>query len=284
MMTTLRRLAAIAVAALGTMAVSCSGDAGESQTAATGSGLPGLHVTLQQASAFQNQRALQLGLRYEGDHDLEFGSVQLDSPLFEPAEAVQRDGVIRGGGAGVTMPLPYGEPRCDEETDGSAQLVTEIDGQEVHVTIHELPSGVLADLQAGECEALAVLDEVDVHLGDHWEHPAPRTAEGTLELTQRHPGVTASVNEVLGNVIFTVSTADPSDPWVDVSDSRSSASVPVTVYAARCDPHAIIEYKRTYFLTVRVQLGDDEPVRIDVHADGNAHRALERLLADCQPS
>jgi hypothetical protein len=66
-----------------------------------------------------------------------------------------------------------------------------------------------------------------------------------------------------------------------VSDDHPSAGGVVVVYAARCDPHALIEYKRTFTLSAWVRVGGDEPVRVDVEAEGDAHRVLEELLAAC---
>jgi hypothetical protein len=54
-----------------------------------------------------------------------------------------------------------------------------------------------------------------------------------------------------------------------------------SIAAARCDPHALIEYKRTLILTARVRVGGDSPTRVDVAADGSARRALEELLTAC---
>ena len=66
-----------------------------------------------------------------------------------------------------------------------------------------------------------------------------------------------------------------------MSDERPSARIGIRIHAARCDPHALIEYKRTFTFSVWIRVGDREPALVDVKAEGPAHRALERLLAAC---
>jgi hypothetical protein len=70
-----------------------------------------------------------------------------------------------------------------------------------------------------------------------------------------------------------------------VSGAEPSARMPVVVTAGRCDPHAVAEYKRTFVFTAWVRVGgddgDDDPVRVDIAAEGAARRALEDLLTGC---
>jgi hypothetical protein len=86
---------------------------------------------------------------------------------------------------------------------------------------------------------------------------------------------------VEGNVIFTVSAATASPRVLAVSDEHPTASAPIAITASRCDPHALIEYKRTFIFTASIRLGDDEPARVDIKAEGAARRALEDLLTSC---
>ena len=186
---------------------------------------------------------------------------------------------MRAGGH-VAMPLPFGEPRCDEDGDEPSVLVAEVDGEELQVALEERPSNLLAALHESECAAAAVLADVEIRLGDAREPTETRTVAGELEVTQREEGVTATVEEVHGNVIFTVRT-DETEPPVEVSDDQPSSATGVAITASRCDPHALIEYKRTFIFTASVRVGDDEPVAVDVEAEGGARRVFEDLLTSC---
>lgn len=287
----MRRTVAIAVAAACVLGGGCSpGDDADAADDAATRDAPAageaaltsdaeLDATLQRSTLFETRRSLLLTLRSGGVGDVQVGTIQLETPLFEPVPPEERDARLRAGGQ-VGMPLPFGQPRCDGEADGPAVLVTEVDGDEVRVAIEERPSSLLAALHEAECAEAAVLADVELRLGDSWEPTEAQTVAGRLEVTQREDGVAATVEEVLGNVIFTVRT-DETDPVVEVGDDRPAADVGVAVTASRCDPHALIEYKRTFIFTASVRLGDDEPVEVDVEAEGDARRVLEDLLTSC---
>ena len=195
--------------------------------------------------------------------------------------------MLGAGERALVMPLPYGTAVCgdgagdDDDGDaGAVELAAVVGGEEVRVPVTVHPDGMLADLHDRECAAAAVLDDVELVLDGEWTVLDPTTATGQLTATQQNPGVTAQVDELLGNVIFGVTTVETA-PAVTVDDAATTASVGVTVSAARCDPHALTEYKRTFVFVAVVQVGDDEPVRVDVRAEGPAHAALGQLLASC---
>jgi hypothetical protein len=192
---------------------------------------------------------------------------------------------VRANGRTVVMPLKYGAADCGQGGGAvpPAQLVTEVDGEEVRIDLAEEPEGLLAGLHADECDVAAVREDVDVRLGDTWVQAGPMAYESTVEVAQRTPGVTATLQEIQGNVIFGVANLAGTEPWAEVDDARPTAAVPLRVEASRCDPHALTEYKRTFVLVALVQVGDDEPVRVDVTAEGPAHDALAVLLEACLP-
>ena len=215
-----------------------------------------------------------------GDRDLEIAAVQLSSPLFEPAAAPVRDVPVAASDR-VAIPLPFGTPHCDDVADEPAELVARIGDEDVHVAIDERPDDLLSELRDVECAASAVLASVDLRLGDTWNPTEPRTTEGEIELAQRRSGAAAVLEEVRGNVIFTVSTAGVAGSPIEVNDDTRSASGPIAITASRCDPHALIEYKRMFILSAYVALDGGERTRVDITAQGGARRALEELLRSC---
>jgi hypothetical protein len=242
-----------------------------------------LEATLQRSTLYETQRALNLTIRSPGDREIRVRSIRLDSPRFEAVEAQERNARLREIDPNVSMPLRFGEARCGDGAEGPAELVAEVDGEEVRLPLDEHPSDMLASLQATECEAARVFEAVSLELGDDWRRTEPRVVDGTLTLAQREPGERAVVDEVLGNVIFTITPTggSASRPGLAVSDERPSDRIGVRIRAARCDPHALIEYKRTFTFSVRIRVGDREPALVDVKAEGAAHRTLERLLEAC---
>jgi len=291
----MRGAASIAVAVLFAVAVGCSGDdeagtrSGAGTNAAVGEGESGsgsgepeapFTATLQRSTLFETHRSLRLTVINGGNRELEIAAVQLDSPLFELTPPQVRDVPVAASDR-VAIPLPFGTPQCGDVADERPEVVARIAGEDVRVVIEERPDGLLSELRDVECAASAVLASVDLRLGDRWNRTEPRTIEGEIELDQRSPGATAVLEEVRGNVIFTVSSDDAAGSSIEVSDDAPSASGPIAITASRCDPHALIEYKRTFILSAYVALNGGERTRVDITAEGGARRALEELLRSC---
>jgi hypothetical protein len=287
----MRGAASIAVAVLFAVAVGCSGDddagSGAGADAAAGEGEGGsgesaapLIATLQRSTLFETRRSLRLTVTNGGNQDVEIAAVQLDSPLFEPVALQVRDVPVAASDR-VAIPLPFGMAQCDDVADDPPELIARLAGDDVRVAIEEVPSGVLSELNTEECAATAVLASVDLQLGDTWQRTEARTIEGEVELAQRSSGVTATLDELRGNVIFAVRAGDGPGSALEVGDATRRAAGPVAITAARCDPHALIEYKRTFIFTAYVAVDDGEPTRVDFEAEGGARRALEELLRSC---
>jgi hypothetical protein len=287
----MRGAASIAVAVLFAVAVGCSGDddagSGAGADAAAGEGEGGsgesaapLTATLQRSTLFETHRSLRLTVTNGGNQDVEIAAVQLDSPLFEPVTPQVRDVPVAASDR-VAIPLPFGMAQCDDVADDPPELIARLAGDDVRVAIEEVPSGVLSELNTEECAATAVLASVDLQLGDTWQRTEARTIEGEVELAQRSSGVTATLDELRGNVIFAVRAGDGPGSALEVGDATRRAAGPVAITAARCDPHALIEYKRTFIFTAYVAVDDGDPTRVDFEAEGGARRALEELLRSC---
>jgi hypothetical protein len=296
MLVTMRRgIRSAALALAWVVAAGCGGGGDNGETGRTGDVEPvmasdaaGLTATLQRSTLFETRRSLRLTVRSNGEEERVIRAAQLESPLFEPVEPGARDTRVPPAGQRVVMPLPFGAARCDRRSgsgdtgeEDTAVLLAEADGQAVRVPIEQRPSDLLDKLHGTECAAAAVLADVDLRLGDTWRPSDPRTLEGELEVSQRRDGAVATVQGVEGNVIFTVSGDAASPRALSVSNEHPSASTPITITASRCDPHALIEYKRTFIFTASVQVDGDEPARVDIKAEGAARRALEDLLTSC---
>jgi hypothetical protein len=281
----MRGAGSVAIAVLFTLAIGCAAnddsgsDTGAGAAAEGSGGEPAapLTATLQRSTLFETHRSLRLTVTNDGDQDLEIAAVQLSSPLFEPVAPQVRDVPVPASDR-VAIPLPFGTPHCEDATDEPPELIARLAGEDVRVAIEEIPSGVLSELHDEECAAAAVLASVDLHLGDTWQRTEARTIEGEVELAQRSSGVTATLDELRGNVIFAVGTAGPA---VEVADDTPTAAGAVAITAARCDPHALIEYKRTFIFTAYVAVDGGEPTRVDFEAEGDARSALEELLRSC---
>ena len=250
------------------------GDGGGSEPVAV------LDAALRRSTLFDTRREIGLALATTGDVDVHLGTIQLVTPLFETVAPTSRDATLVAGDRARLMPLPFGTARCDDADDSPPEIAAVVDGDEVRVPVAQHPADLLANLHDRECASAAVLEDVGLELSGDWTVTDPHTAAGQLTATQRTPGVTAVVDEVLGNVIFGVTT-ETAGPVLTVDDDQPAVTVGVTVSAARCDPHALTEYKRTFVFVAEVRVDDGDAVRVDVTATGDAHAALSELLRSC---
>jgi hypothetical protein len=261
-----------------------SDDAGRAEDDAPASS-GGLDAPLRRSTLFEPHRALSLSVHNgDADHDVAIGTIQLDSPLFESADPDDRGARLRAERT-ASLPLPFGEAACDGEADGPAVLVVEVDGETERVPIAESPSDLLATLWGNECAQAAIDEQLELTLDAGWERTGPTTIEGTFGMAQTNYGVTAEIEQMEGNVIFHVGAdGDGGDgPWLAVDDDEPSARGTLTIEASRCDPHALLEFKRPFVIFGYVSLGDAEPVRYDIEARGEARRAMGELLSGCLP-
>lgn len=225
-------------------------------------------------------RALGLVLRNVTDHPVEVSDVRLDSPLFAPLPATRRTVVLSPDGRRVVLPVPYGEVRCDNEPSPTfAVIVTLASGVEVHLDAPEEYDGAVARLHQRECAAADVLERVEITWGDGWVQDGSTTT-GELHLAQRHHGQPVAIDDAVGNVIFTL-VLGRAHPVLAISDDAPTASVPVTISADRCDPHAVAEFKTPHRFLSWVAVGAAAPVPVPLELTGAARVALDQLIASC---
>jgi hypothetical protein len=206
--------------------------------------------------------------------------MQLESPLFETVPATERTVTLPAGGRRLVLALPYGPVRCDDEPGPTFPVRVVLDGgEELHLEAPEEYERAVARLHSRECAAADVRERADITWGDEWVQDGTRVT-GELHLDQRHPGEPVAIDDATGNVIFTLLLED-THPVLAVSDDEPSATVPVTISADRCDPHAVAEFKTPYLFLSWATVGDAEPVPVPLELTGAARQALVDLIATC---
>lgn len=238
-----------------------------------------LQATATRSTLFDTQRTFRLELRNDGDAAVAVTAIQLRSPRFETLAPTARDTQVAPGRR-LLLPLPYGSARCDG-VEGDPELLVTIRGAEHRIPLAEHPADLLARLNGVECAATAVREAVDLRFGDEWEPVGPRAVRGEIVLTARGEGDVAIVDEVRGNVIFGVRFPTPQTPVLEIDESRPEDRLEVIVSADRCDPHVLIEYKRTFLYVVSIRLDGDDAGLVDLEAEGAARQAFEALLRSC---
>lgn len=294
----LRRIVATAGLAAGLAVPACGDDGGSAAsttvapttTATTDAAtttttepepVEGLLATVATNRLFVTRHAFGLGLRNVGSTPVSVVAVRLDSGLYEPAATGEETVLLQAGGRRFVVPVPYGEPRCgDGVSDAHAVVVTTEDGRELRVPAVEEFPGAIARLHERECFGVDVRERADFRFGDDWTQDGTAIT-GELLLDQRHTDAPVAVDDVRGNVIFTVIVGRDERPILRVDDDEPSASVPITISADRCDPHAVAEFKQPYVFQSWIAVGDGEPVPVVLEAIGGARTALAELIASC---
>lgn len=281
---------AATIACAGLLVAGCgstSAEEGARRTAApsdprsTATDDPGaLLAEVAEARLFATRHQLSLRLENLGDDVVQVSTIRLETPLFEPVPANRRDSVLAPA-QGASMPLDYGEPRCEPGDDRPSAAVVEIDDVEVPFPLGDGSLRELATVHERECAAVRTARTVGVGFGDAWERRGAE-ATGVVELEQRADGVTAVLEDLRGSVIFTIAPSEAgADPLLAVQDDKAAATLPVTVTASRCDAHALIESKKSFVFTAVLTLDGGGPVPVTFEPEGDARQALQAALTAC---
>ena len=264
---------------LAAAAVAGCGESEQSGPEPTTEPVAGLVAELGTNRLYAVDRAFGLALENVSDESVVVSSLRLESPLFA-ADAPTDQEVTVTPGRRLVVPLPYGEVRCDVEPTGTFGIAVVLaGGQAHHLEAVEEYDGAVARLHQRECAAAEVHQRVDLAFGDRWDVDGG-AARGALTMAQRWRGDPVAVDDVVGNVIFTL-VLEQAHPVLRVSDGAPTATVPVTVRADRCDPHAVAEFKRPYVFLSWVAVGDGAPVPVELELTGGARVALDALIAAC---
>lgn len=243
-----------------------------------------LHARVERSRLFETQRQAKLVLRNDGGRDVVVEEVLLDSPLFETGAAQDR-GVVLRPGQSLSLPVDIGPSRCEGAADGSGDLAgavaLRVEGAEVRLPFEEPDHHRLADLQAQECEVQRLRAAVDVRFGEDFERTSATAVRATLEVEQVDGRHSVVVDEVRGSVIFGVTTDGAGPPLLTLEGDEERVGAQLAIGAERCDPHALIESKRTFAFPAFVRLDGGPVVRVDVVPEGALRAELEAILGDC---
>lgn len=224
-------------------------------------------------------RRLEVAFDNQSDSELTVTELVLRSPLFEPVAPDPRQTIVEVGRR-RDLQIGLGAALCPAPSGPSEVEVTaEIGGQRQHglVAIDPAP---LDRISADECGRQFVLEQVGIGYAG-----VPAVVDGVVETSielRRLAGdepITATA--VRGSVLLELRPATAADPLAALPGDVDQASFPVRIRVSRCDPHAVIESKKTFELSIWVSIGDREPQRIVVTPEGELRAVLEGLIQDC---
>jgi hypothetical protein len=130
------------------------------------------------------------------------------------------------------------------------------------------------------CRQRAAAEAATISFGPDWEETAPAVARGRIVMERAASDTEVAVEQVEGTVIFSLDVlGGTGSDVVTLERGQDTAAVEVEVSAARCDPHALIESKKTYLFPMWVRVGDEPATYAILEPEGEARTVFERLLS-----
>jgi hypothetical protein len=239
----------------------------------------GVTVFVEFPRYLQLQRRLEVAVDNASDTEVEVTSLALRSPLFEPVEAEARDTLVEIGRR-RDMQIGLGPAVCPAPTGASiVEIEATLDGV-TQTGVVEVDPAPLDRISAQECGTEFVLDHVDVSFSPEFT-VAEGVVDTTLDLGRRQGDDPITVTAVRGSVLIELAGAEGGTPLANMASDQDAVAIPVRMRIIRCDPHAVIESKKTFQLATWVAIGDREAQHIVISPEGELRAALEELIQEC---
>ncbi|HET7689989.1 MAG TPA: hypothetical protein VFK41_06410, partial [Nocardioidaceae bacterium] len=147
------------------------------------------------------------------------------------------------------------------------------------------PSGLLQRIATRACAVQDVARQVELAFADRWR--LERTADGTLAHGRLRARLVAGpardITQVAGAIMYGLRAdeggGDVPDPLAALTPEQPEASVPVVVWAARCDAHTKGEIKKPYEFLVWVRGPDGEELAVTPGVGEPTRLALRHVCA-----
>ena len=254
-----------------------SADPSPSAPVGTAAGVPAVPGLRAEAVRLRTDEAIggqfQVRITNTGDDAFRVTSVALDSPGFTALPPSSETAEFAAGRV-IDLPTPYGAPVCDAEPIPAAAQLTVVrpDGSQEAVRA-PLSADVLGLIHDEECAVLAVAEVVDVAVTDLADEGD--SLAGSLTLTRRE-GDEPVVATTPGRSVLVDVTPDGLP--LELAADRRSARTDVSFTPATCDPHVLSETKKPFVFPLTIQVGDDDPVAMDLPLDQTPRDRLAALV------
>lgn len=209
-------------------------------------------------------------------------SAQLRSPLFEMVAAGATNVLIPAGRT-LDVFVDYGPAMCPAADEPSlAALTVVIDGGQPQSGTVPVPDHSAGMRNGRECDQRYVTDRLSLSFGAHFRIEGD-TAYTTLDVERLADDEPATIDYVRGTVTMGIEPEPLGPPVAELEPGSQATSIPVSLWVARCDEHAVIESKRNYHFRVWVTMGDvhQQLLIVQVPEGAELWHALEELMHEC---
>lgn len=243
---------------------------------------PELTAEVAYPRTLQAQRWVEIRVAGTVGDDWVVTAATLDAPAFARVEVTARNVRLFEGGIGRVR-VPLGEAMCPAGGGfATAELVLAHDGGDVVTVEVELPSEVLAEINAGECAMEAVRNVAAPSLGTADAVSGP-SVDTTLTLSRGVGGHDSHVEmtALKGSVIFEVKASEAQLLPLALTAGTSSVALPITITATRCDAHAVAESKKTFVFGVWLSIDGAPEQYVEVSPASALEKDLTTVLDRC---
>jgi len=243
---------------------------------------PALDVSVEYPRYLHSRRRLEVIVVNQQAAPITVTQVELRAPQFTPTPPVTKDALIAPGRR-VDLQVALGAVDCEVQADAPARAVLRVRDEDGTIVTGRfgLPTEALGRIHDTECAHARVTKAVGLTFADSWQR-TPSGIQADLQISRRSSREPISIIDVAGSVIFTMQPFGvEGEPLVTLDRSMSGATLPLELIASRCDPHAVIESKKTYQFNLWVQLGAADEQAVTVTPQPELRAALERLIDEC---
>lgn len=228
----------------------------------------GLSASLVQYRRDQAPRLVEVKLANAGTSPLDITLQEVTLPGFTGSGAVDHTTDLKADRR-VDLPVPLGDPLCDEAPDGTAMAQVEIDDGSGGITRTAVPvddDGLLTRLHTFDCALRQADDVTDITVEPTWEQRgegADITVAGEITIALTDPSRTVEIVDIVGNLLFVMipETVAPPMP-VRLDEETPKVRIAYELLPSRCDGHAIAEAKRLTTVAVLMSVDGQETVPI----------------------
>ncbi|MQA83469.1 MAG: hypothetical protein GEV03_02265 [Streptosporangiales bacterium] len=230
-------------------------------------------------------------LRNNGDLPITVTHLELVAPSV--VTAPETSSIIVRPGWTRRVRLSLRPTRCPERgapSSGPAAAVATVASSEGASRQVRLPApdpeNVLDGVARVDCDVRRILRVADVGFGARWRRAAgdgDPLLRGHLVIARRTAGPPMTVTGARGSTVFTL-RASSEPPWrLDADEGRMA--IPVEFEATRCDPHALLESKKTYVFSAWAKLPGEKEQHLTLQPEPRLAGRLCQLIADgCRPT
>jgi hypothetical protein len=298
-----RRWAALSGAVLLVGVAACGSDQPDSvarpstSTAIEATTIPGLTAILEQYREDEIKHQLSVQITNASSSRIEVSDLQLQWAGLLPVAPFEKEYPISPG-LRVDLPVNFGLAVCDDPPSGRevtpdvpavaiAHGVVDGTGPPRAIAIPIEDTGRILDkVFRQDCQTQRLARAATLAWGTEWvpgTTPDGRpAATGVLTITRNVGTEPLTITRVNGSVLMRFETAS-TEPVLVLGPDEQSAVIPVTaVQSGNCDPHALIESKKTFIILVDLAIGDSEPVGDTVTFDNASRPVLNEMInASC---